>query len=248
MPWGGPAAKKAPTLRLWLAAPRGGAFRLGAARRQKSPHAAPSACCPRGGAFRLGAARRQKIAIVSRRQRETTPGRSDFPQGGFPQGGFPQGGFPRRRRRFSARTHPATMKHTGKQGLFYVRLAQQYFAGSAEHRTSHRPGSHGRRPGQRSGHRRGTCRRTGLPALRHAQRGPDTRTGKPVPPGHGSPLEPELLLPPGPAPGTRSAAGMAAAPDALLSRVRTGPEPGAAQGLARTILAGACGSAGRTSS
>src|SRR5690606_7684013 len=45
-------AKKAPTLRLRLAAPQGGAFCLGAVRRQKkSPHAAPSACCPPRGCF-----------------------------------------------------------------------------------------------------------------------------------------------------------------------------------------------------
>src|SRR5690606_12636772 len=50
--------KKAPTLRLRLAAPRGGAFCLGAARRQKSPHAAPSAGCPPRGRFLPWAVRR----------------------------------------------------------------------------------------------------------------------------------------------------------------------------------------------
>ncbi len=75
--WGGPTTERAPSLRLRLAAPRGGAFCLGAARRRKRPPryafgllppkgelfvlgrpddgkgplATPSACCPPRGGF-----------------------------------------------------------------------------------------------------------------------------------------------------------------------------------------------------
>ncbi|OZI51766.1 hypothetical protein CAL25_09545 [Bordetella genomosp. 5] len=61
--WGGPATKKAPTLRLRLAAPRGGAFCLGAARRQKkAPGARPGGKGGDTGDSSDGAARRARGA------------------------------------------------------------------------------------------------------------------------------------------------------------------------------------------